>query len=215
VLKVHKAGELREHGKMEKSSKKGDSSGDKALDEAITPTLEADFLRKYIAYAKTRIFPVLSDEAFEEIKNYYVNIRASSEDSIPFTPRQLEAFVRLTEASARVRLAAKAEIEDARRAIGIVEYYLRKVGVDRETGRFDIDVITTGISHSLHERMRMVIDIIKKLCSESKSGLAARDEIIHEAGAEGIDPSKSKEVLTKLIKNGQIYEPKANRYSLT
>jgi replicative DNA helicase Mcm len=210
VLRVHKAGEIHEN--IQRESNETQSGKDIIVENS--PVFEPSFLRKYIAYAKRHIFPVLSDEALKEIKNYYVSMRSASQDSIPFTPRQLEAFVRLTEASARIRLDKKAGIEDARRAIKIVEDYLKRVGVDRETGFFDIDVIHTGISHSQHERMRVLIDIIKKLCNESKSGLAAREDIISMAETEGIEAARAEEALTKLRINGQIFEPKSNKYRL-
>ena len=97
------------------------------------------------------------------LQNYYVDFRGSSQDSVPFTPRQLEAFVRLAEASARIRLSQEATVEDAKRAIGIIDSYLRRVGTDKETGKFDIDIIATGISHSQHDRMRIILDIIQKI----------------------------------------------------
>lgn len=201
ILKVHKSGEMRARSETAREL------------EEIKPPFRPQFLRKYIAYAKRNIHPVLTDDALEEIKNYYVDIRGASEEAIPFTPRQLEAFVRIAEASARVRLSEEITIKDANRAISIVEYYLNKVGVDREKGIFDIDVIATGISHSQHDRMRILIEIIRKMCDES--GIASREEIIQKAEKEGIDPSKAEEALKRMKRNGQIYEPKGDgRYKM-
>ena len=175
--------------------------------EMVMPKFSPEFLRKYVAYAKRNIFPVMNDDALEMLKTYYVNFRNSSEDSVPFTPRQLEAFVRLSEASARIRLSEEANVEDAKRAINIIDQYLRIVGTDRETGKIDIDIIATGISHSQHDRMRTIIDLIHRLCDESKEGNASRNDIIIEAETNGIPADKVKEVLDRLKRNGQIYEP--------
>jgi len=179
------------------------------------PTFTPEFLRKYVAYAKRNIFPVMNDEALEVLKNYYVDFRSSSEDSVPFTPRQLEAFVRLGEASARVRLSEEVTVDDAKRAIAIIDQYLRRVGMDRETGKFDIDIIATGISHSQHERMRVIIDIIERLCNEAKDGNAARSDVIREAEIEGVESSKVEDALDRLKRNGQIYEPMHGKYKVT
>ena len=179
------------------------------------PIFDPEFLRKYVAYSKRNIFPVMSDDALEILKNYYVNFRNSSDDSIPFTPRQLEAFVRLAEASARIRLSEEVTIDDAKRAISTIDQYLRRVGMDRETGKIDIDIIATGISHSQHDRMRTIMDIIQRLCDESKDGDAARNEIIIEAETSGLAADKVKEALDRLKRNGQIYEPVHNRYKIT
>jgi len=214
ILMAHKAGEVHEHISKSKKSLHKKSEEEKLM-EIVKPVFEPEFLRKYIAYAKRNVFPVMTEEAIETIKNYYVSLRASSEDSIPFTPRQLEAFVRLAEASARVRLSSKVTVEDAQRAISIIDQYLRRVSLDRETGKFDIDIIATGISHTQQERMRTVIDIIKRICEESKDGNAARVDVIREAEMAGIEASKAEEILERLKRNGQIYEPVIGKYKIT
>jgi replicative DNA helicase Mcm len=214
ILLSHKAGEMHEH-VLRSSNPIYTKEEETTLMQRVTPVFKPEFLRKYVAYAKRNIFPVMTDEALEILKNYYVDFRSSSENSVPFTPRQLEAFVRLAEASARIRLSQEVTVEDARRAISIIDQYLRRVGLDRETGRFDIDIIATGISHTQHERMRILIDIIKRLCSESKDGSASRSEIISEAETEGLQSSKVEEALDRLKRNGHIYEPIHGKYRVT
>jgi len=214
ILRTHKAGEVSEH--IARSKKvKHTKDEEQALMAGVMPVFTPEFLRKYVAYAKRNIFPVMNDDASEIFKNYYVDFRGSSEDSVPFTPRQLEAFVRLAEASARVRLSDEVNVDDAKRAISIIDQYLRRVGMDRETGKFDIDIIATGISHSQHERMRTLIDIIQRLCNESKDGNAARGDIVREAEIEGLESSKVEEALDRLKRNGQIYEPVHGKYKVT
>jgi replicative DNA helicase Mcm len=157
----------------------------------------------------------MSDEALEMLRNYYVDFRNSFDETVPFTPRQLEAFVRLAEASARIRLSEEVTVDDSKRAIHIIDQYLQRVGTDRETGKIDIDIIATGISHSQHDRMRTLMDIIQRLCDESKDGNAVRNDIIIEAETNGLPADKVKEALDRLKRNGQIYEPVHNRYKIT
>jgi len=213
ILGSHKAGEVHENILKSKKSLFTKAQESKLV-KNITPVFDPDFVRKYVAYAKRNIYPVLTDEALEVLKNYYVDFRSSSEDSVPFTPRQLEAFVRLAEASARIRLSETATVDDSKRAISIIDQYLRRVGMDRETGKFDIDIIATGISHSQHERMRSLIDLIKRLCDESSEGSAALSDIISEAEISGIESSKVKDALDRLKRNGQIYEPMHDKYRI-
>lgn len=214
ILLSHKAGEVHEH-ILKSQSPMFTKDQESVLMEHIMPTFDPEFLRKYVAYAKRNIFPVMNDDSLEILKNYYVDFRSSSEDSVPFTPRQLEAFVRLAEASARIRLSQEVKVEDAKRAISIIDQYLRRVGMDRETGKFDIDIIATGISHSQHERMRSIIDLIKRLCNESVDGNASRSDIISEAEIEGLESRKIEEALDRLKRNGQIYEPTHGKYKVT
>jgi replicative DNA helicase Mcm len=214
ILQTHKAGEVHENILKSKKSKFNKKNEEKLM-KSVLPELEPDFLRKYVAYAKRNIFPVMNEDALEILKNYYVDFRNSSEDSVPFTPRQLEAFVRLAEASARIRLSEEVTINDAKRAINIIDQYLRRVGMDKETGKIDIDVIATGISHSQHDRMRTIIDIIHRLSDESKEGSASRNDIIIESETNGIPADKVKDALDRLKRNGQIYEPIHDRYKIT
>ena len=214
ILLTHKAGEVSEN--LDRSKKSKYKMKDKEeLMKIVQPTFTPEFLRKYVAYAKRNIFPVMTDEALRIIREYYVNFRSSSEEAITFTPRQLEAFVRLAEASARIRLSEEVTADDANRAIHIIDQYLKRVGLDRETGRIDIDIIATGISRSQHDRMRLIMDIIQRLCNESKDGNAARGDIIQEAEIEGLESGKVEEALDRLKRNGQIYEPVHGKYKIT
>ena len=214
ILRTHKGGEVTENIARSKKSKHTKKEQE-TLMKSIMPTFDPEFLRKYIAYAKRNTFPVMTDEALEILKDYYVDFRSQSEESVTFTPRQLEAFVRLAEASARIRLSQDVTVEDAKRAIYIIDQYLRRVGMDRETGRFDIDIIATGISHSQHDRMRTIMDIIQRLCNEAKDGNALRGDVIREAEIDGLEASKVEEALDRLKRNGQIYEPAHGKYKIT
>jgi replicative DNA helicase Mcm len=214
ILQSHKGGEIHEH-LLKTSDELFTKAQEATFMKHVIPVFDPEFLRKYIAYAKRNIFPVLTSDAIEILQNYYVDFRSSSKDSVPFTPRQLEAFVRLAEASARIRLSQEASVEDAKRGIAIIDQYLRRVGTDRETGKFDIDIIATGYSHSQHDRMRIILDIIKKLSSESKDEMAARSDIISEAEIQGIESRRVEEILDRMNRDGQIHEPGHGKYRLT
>lgn len=213
ILQSHKGGEIHEH--LNKISDGVYSKEQEAkFTKHVQPIFEPEFLRKYVAYSKRNIFPVLTDDALEILKNYYIDFRSSSKESVPFTPRQLEAFVRLAESSARIRLSQEANADDAKRAISIIDQYLRRVGTDRETGRFDIDIIATGISHSQHERMRFILDIIQKLCAESDDNSANKADIISEGEIQGIESRKIEEALDRLSRDGQIYKTPQGKYGI-
>ncbi|WIA40343.1 hypothetical protein OEZ86_013710 [Tetradesmus obliquus] len=79
--------------------------------------LPVQLLRKYIAYARQHVFPVLSDEAKEILQSFYLSLRASScggvSGGLPITARQLESLVRLAEARARAELREIVTADDA------------------------------------------------------------------------------------------------------
>jgi len=177
--------------------------------------LKTDFIKKYIAYAKMNIRPKLSNEALEEIQDYYVKIRnMSSGDgdaggikSIPITPRQLEALVRLTEASAKVKLAKECTRDDAKKAVSLLNYTLGQIGLDPETGKLDIDRITTGVTASQRSHIAIVREVISRLEKE-KGKVIAMNEIIKECEIKGMDESRVEELIEKLKRTGDIFMPK-------
>ena len=97
----------------------------------VTPShteghLHRDFMRKYIAFSKRSIHPNLDEEARRFIIDYYVGERKKSgdfQDSVAITARSLEALARLTEASARIRLAETATLQDAERAVRLTRLW--------------------------------------------------------------------------------------------
>jgi replicative DNA helicase Mcm len=174
--------------------------------------LDTEFLRKYLAYAKQKINPRIDDSALAEIKSFYLKMRSSGGSdegikAIPISARQLEALVRLTEASARLRLSEVAAKEDALRAIDLVEYCLMQVGLDKETGKIDIDRIATGISASQRSHILVLKDIIAELESRTGKSIPIED-IEEEARIKGISPEKVEEVLERLKRVGEVYEPR-------
>jgi replicative DNA helicase Mcm len=180
---------------------------------AIEEDIPSDLLRLYISYMRQNAQPHLTDSALTEIRNYYVKMRqaGSSEDggikSVPISPRQLDALVRMSEASAKVRMSDKVTKKDALRAIKLLEYCLSQVGFDKETGKIDIDRITTGIPSSERSHIHVIKDIINNL--ESKVGKTIPiEDIIEEAKNKGVESEKVDEVIEKLKRAGDIFEPR-------
>ncbi len=176
------------------------------------PEIKSGLLRKYLAYAKQNITPKLSDSAIAEIKEYYIKMRSTSSREgdvrrVPISPRQLEALVRLTEASAKVRLADKATKKDARRAVSILHYCLAQIGVDPETGEIDIDRISTGITATERSKIVNIREIIAELESSIGKNIPIND-IVRAAADMGMEEDKVEEAIEKLKRSGDIFEPK-------
>ncbi len=178
-----------------------------------------DLLRKYIAYAKQNIFPKLSDEAMSEIKKYYMKMRSSGEGeglykSVPISARQLEALVRLSEASARLRLSNVVEKKDALVAVDLLHYCLSQIGIDPETGKIDIDRITTGVTTSQRSKLHLIKEIIIELDAQIGKAIPIED-LIKVAKERGIDESQAEEFIEKMKKDGDLFEPRYGFISKT
>jgi len=199
-------------------NKKNDKElGNFILDQHIgeqetQPVIKTELLRKYIAYAKQKCKPKFTYDSKTEILDYYLHLRNKYEKdkSIPISPRQLEALVRLSEASAKLRLSDSVTSEDAKRAIKLLHFCLKEIGVDPETGRIDIDIISTGVASSQRLLINEVKEIINNL-TETIGRTIPIEDIIASAKIKGINDAKVEEILQNLKKQGDIFEP---RYGL-
>jgi len=173
------------------------------------PSIDRDIFRKYIAYAKQKIKPDLTEEAVDEIKQFYIMMRKASTEgesrSISISARQLQGLVRLAEAHAKSRLSLIVEKEDSQVAIRLTKYYLMQVGYDAETKTFDIDRFTTNTSSSKRSKIVTLKETIKKL--EPKHGKQIPLDILREELKEMSD-TEFDEALDKLKKSGDVFQPK-------
>ena len=124
-----------------------DGSGEKKKDKRL---FTLGFIRKYVTYARHRVFPQMTFEAGEILKESFAEFRqreltshrtyrsagGSSNSSssgqgirynqatLPITARLLESLMRLSEAHARCRLSKTVTVEDAAAAVALLKYSL-------------------------------------------------------------------------------------------
>lgn len=213
ILKSNYAGELATQAAWNTEISQEDVNNSMVV---IMPVLDPELLRKYVAYARKNIFPTLSEEAKEYFLKYYVGLRTQGQDSskpVPVTARQLEALIRLGEASARLRLSDKVTLDDAKRVVKILEACLRKVGVDPETGFLDADIIASGTTKSTRDRTKSVMDIIRDV-SREQQGPASRDAVLDRAEELGIERAKAEEIIDRMRRDGDVFEPRPGMLKL-
>jgi replicative DNA helicase Mcm len=170
---------------------------------------DKELLRKYIAYARRKVFPKLSHPASEKIKEYYVELRRRSKDagSVAITPRYLEGLVRLAEANAKIRLSESVEEEDADIAITLFNYVMQQIMTDKVTGAFDVDVVTTGKPKSEREKMQKsdtILDIIREHLRRNET--AEVDAVVSDAKSYDIDENTARKIINELLRRGVVYE---------
>lgn len=174
------------------------------------PEITLELFKKYVAYAKQRIHPTLTDGAVNEIKNYYVRLRnmqvSGDSNSIAISARQLQGLVRLAEAHAKSRLASTVEKQDSEVAIRLTNYYLMQVGYDSETKKFDIDRFTSRVSSSQRSKIILLRETIKKL--EDVHGKQIPIEILRQELSSSMSNQEFDETIEKLEKSGDIFHPK-------
>ncbi|MGB9631581.1 MAG: hypothetical protein ACPL09_06370, partial [Candidatus Methanodesulfokora sp.] len=179
-------------------------------------------LRKYIAYARQNITPVLTKEAGEEISRFYLSMRKMSKDKaeaveimeqapIPITPRQLEALFRLSEARAKLYLREEVTAEDARVAIELLRAMLKDVGYDEVTGTYDVSGFMHESFQSSSYRRARIMELLSRMERQYENGEVPRAELVAQAAKElnmvGKEVIIEKDIRS-LYEAGRIYIPR-------
>jgi replicative DNA helicase Mcm len=174
------------------------------------PDVETRLIRKYLIYARQNINPKLTDSAVEELKNYFIKMRGSASGevkAVPISARQLEGLIRLSEAYARLRLKSKVSKKDALKAVEMLDYCLRQVALDEETGTIDIDRIATAMPASQRNKIIQIKEIITEL--ENKLGKTIPlEDVVQAATEKGLSDAEIEEMIQKLKRAGDIFEPR-------
>ena len=177
--------------------------------------IEPELLRKYIAYARKNVNPRLTEDANNVLKEFYVSTRNSNPEeqgAVPITARQLEAIIRLSEASAKIKLKETVEREDAEKAVRLQMACLKEVGVDPETGEIDSDIVSGGTPKSDRDKIKLVTEEIKQL-EEEYNGEAPLNVILsHMSDKYGVSEDKTEQIIKNLRQKGVIYEPTPGYY---
>ncbi len=210
ILKSHFAGEMSEHKRKLVGSLITDSDVHTQM-EPILPPIDPELMRKYVAYSRKKIFPIMDENARQHLIDFYLDLRKMGETKdapVPVTARQLEALVRLAEASARLRLSNTVSLEDAKRTTTTVFSCLKQVGVDPDTGTFDVDFIESGTTKSQRDKIKVVKEIIRKVGERHAGGNAPLHEIYEEAELEEIDREHVEDLINKMSRQGDLLKPK-------
>ena len=199
----------------DKPSREGDSELAEHIlkihkENTVDYEIEPELLRKYIAYARKNVNPQLTDEANTILQEFYVNTRNSNPEEqgpVPITARQLEAIIRLAEASAKIKLKETVDREDAEKAVRLQMACLKDVGVDPDTGEIDVDIIGGGTPKSDRDKIQRVTDEIK-LLEEEYAGEAPLNVLLSNMSDKyGVSEDKTEQIIRNLTQKGVIYQP--------
>ncbi|WP_456472722.1 ATP-binding protein [Methanocaldococcus sp.] len=167
--------------------------------------IDKEFLVKYIFYAR-KLKPVISEKAKNLLVNYYINMRKKHQ----ITARQIEAAIRIAEAHAKAKLKEEVDEEDTKVAIEIITECLKEIAYDPEEGIYDVDKII-GISKKEREKVEIVYNAIKELSKRNE--LVSYTSIL-EMVKDKIKEEELDNIIKKLIKYGDIDEPKPGKFRL-
>ncbi len=183
------------------------------VNDYIQPIYTTDQMRRYLAYVRREITPVLPDDAAIEIAEYYTAVRKKyqGDENIPITLRQAQAIIRFAMSHARLRMSRAVHREDIRVAIDIHDQFLERVARDPRTGKLDIDYVITGNPSSQVARMAQIRQFVQDM--DAGAGSTVTD-LVEAAKRWGINESMVRESLERLKKDGEIFEPRDGRWKV-
>lgn len=188
------------------------------ISESLAP-IPGELLKKYIKHARRTCHPILTDEAKERIKSFYLDLRNQydSEDAIiSILARNLDALVRLSEAHTKMALRDKVNKEDVEEIIKLFKRYLKDTGYDETSGKIDMDRIFVGQSRSNLNRLESLMNRLKEIFEENNWRSLEKNNVIQILELEeNLDKKFIENALEELIKEGTVYEPKNNFIKFT
>ena len=187
--------------------------------DTSTAPISNELLKKYIKHARRNCNPILTDEAKERIKEFYLELRGQydSEDAIiSILARNLDALVRLSEAYAKMALRDKVLNEDVDEIIKLFKRYLKDTGYDETTGKIDMDRIFVGQSRSTLNRLETLMNRLKDIFEDNNWKALEKTNVIQILELEeSLDKAFIESALEELLKEGTLYEPKSNQIRFT
>lgn len=173
--------------------------------------LDSQTLTEYIAYAREKVNPVLSEGASKSLVDGYLEMRAGGRGgtNMTATPRQLESLIRLAEAHARMHLRDDVEEEDVVEAIRLVKSALHMAAFDPNTGRIDMNLFAAGKSRAAEGRTELLANaVVDKLREEAFSDkevkTAALMAALRQQSDVEITPGEFRDALRKLVQTERV-----------
>jgi len=125
--------------------------------------IDKDTMRKYIEYARG-IIPRFDAESQVALVDAYIKLRKAGggPKNIAATPRQLESIVRMSESFAKMQLREVCTKADVDEAVRLLESATLAAATDPNTGRIDMDMITTGFAQSSRDRNEKIITLVRE-----------------------------------------------------
>ena len=152
-------------------------------------TVSQELLKDYIAFARLYCHPKLSKSATSELVEGYLSLRRAGSiggsKTITATPRQLESLIRLSEALARMRLAAFVTREDVKEAIRLMKVATQTAAMDPTTGTIDMSIITTGRATGDRDLQNLLLEHVEMYINSHRGERVSLEQIraaIHNAG---------------------------------
>lgn len=127
--------------------------------------VEPELFRRYVAFARRWVFPVINDEASDALVKAYVSMRnmGSSPGTITATPRILESLVRISESLAKMELREEVTPSDVDEAVRLIRAATYAAAIDPETGLIDMEQLIVGVGAGKRKRAKEIDSLLQEI----------------------------------------------------
>jgi len=178
---------------------------DSEKEKSWKPEFSHEFITKYVAYCR-RKDPKCPSSVFPEIKKQLLELmqpRDEGQTRVSF--RQLESVMRFAYASARLHLRDVTE-EDVRLAIGLKRDSFIGLKILDGAGSYNWNV-----DEGVQEEKLNNLEVVKQALKEFLPDARAETGMLQVIGAcvnRGVPEDKAEEIVEKLIRKGDYFEPR-------
>jgi len=159
----------------------------------VEPPLSAELFKRYVAFAKRYVFPVLTDEASETLIKNYMDLRnqGGSREVITATPRILESLIRISESLAKIELREEVTVADVEESVRLIKAATYAAAVDPDTGLIDMEMFISGMGAGKRRRNKELETLMQEVLAEkSASGTMLTVDLVRAAMNEKLGEKK-------------------------
>jgi DNA replicative helicase MCM subunit Mcm2 (Cdc46/Mcm family) len=106
-----------------------------------------------------------------------------------------------------MRLSDEVSYDDAAGAVNLMNATLEKLAKDTDTGKLDIDRMSSGHSAKSRRKLDQIDNLIDRMLEKADDEPVAIKDIIDEAIKEGLDKSLVVRAIDEMTRRGVLFEP--------
>lgn len=179
--------------------------------------ISKELLAKFLYIIKnSNNAPLLNDEAKKRAKDFYVKLRTINfndlvsnigatddvgEAVVSITTRQFQSIIRYATARARLYGKEYTDVDDVEAAIAIIEYSLKTIGYDVNTGKYDANLLLGKPAASEVSKEKQFFSLLEKMCAADANKTISKDVFMRELQKQSKWQDTSRDKILRTIDN--------------
>merc|ERR1712232_1139434 len=161
--------------------------------EQAKAQIDPDLFRRYVAFAKRWVQPIIDDAAAANLIKSYSELRnaGGSAEVVTATPRILESLIRIAESLAKMELREVVTSSDVDEAVRLLKAATYAAAIDPETGLIDMEQLIAGVGAGKRKRAKEFESLLEEILAErAKSDDMLTVDLVRSAANEKLAEKK-------------------------